>query len=571
MTTTLFVQGPPDTDVARTAAAAGASRVVATGRGRLDGLDVVWPDGQSGAVTDPRVWTTATAIATEISPGRGATATCARQIAIAEVVAPYLVGVREAAALTEVCAPRVGDVALVSDGPAGDGFAARLGLPRSLRTTNGGADRRRPLRGARPRQVDVLFVELFSYRLTNLTGIAEELRQRGKTAELLCLASDAGEQEKHRRWAADNGVGFHLWSRWIPAALPAALSRASGIPLRVLRGAGKVRRELAAFDSALGEAPLRPLLVALGGKAAKAAATIALFRRALSSLDPAAVFTCRGDGPTLRALGFAGEAKGVPVIDVQHGRQNLLPPTGVAEVPHVRFAFASDHPGRVYRAQGIAASQVALVGSVGFDRVMAGRDADSPYPFPYAVFSSCAASGTNVDAWNAATRADAGAESTDQQHAATIRALDDHLGQNPELRVVVVLHPREAPGITQSLIDQGANTGRFVVLERADNGPLFAHARFHVSLGSTTSLEATLVGTPAVVIEPELDESYFEDAVGIGAIERVSDLSQLPGALARAAERSWAHDRLIDAYAVSDDRRTVDRILELDVVAGRLV
>ena len=570
MTTTAFVQGPLDEAAARRIAALGAARVLATAAVEVGDVETTLPAERASFVTDPRVWSAANAIAAAVFPGRDAAATCARQITIAEVIAPYLIGAREAAALAALVAPQATDTVMPAPGPAGIGFAARLGLEPGPGPTQASADRRLPLRGASPRQVDALLVELFSYRLNNLSGLADELLHRGKTVELLCLASDAAEQKKHRRWATDNGVGFHLWSRWIPGALPAAAGRAAMIPIALARGSRSVRRELTTFDPALADAPLRPLLRAIAAKAAKSTATIALFRRALSGLAPAAVFTCRGDGPTLRALGFAGAAESVPIIDVQHGRQNLLPPTGVAEIPHICFAFASDHPGRVYRAQGVAASQIAMVGSVGFDRVMAGRDAAPPYPFEYAVFSSCAASGTNTDAWNAATRANAGAESTDMQHAATIRALDDHLVRNPDLHIVVVLHPREAPGTTQALIDAGGNADRFIVLDRADNGPLFAHAQLHISLGSTTSLEATLVGTPAVVVEPELDDSYFEDAVRIGAIERVSDLSRLSTALTGAAARTWDHGALIDAYAVSDDRRTVDRILALDIVGGRL-
>lgn len=573
----LFVQSLDD-DALKLASQHGFATVVEsrgdTPYASLTGMDVLGA-GASAHVMDEAIWQAAPRICRRLAEPLStspATRTCIRQIWLAEVIAPLLAGYSEGLETRDSVTPGRGDTALIEPGVGGQAFAAALGLP-VLSPHRGEAATRRSRKtlGSMPRPLDVLFVELFAYRLVNLSGVAKELRRRGHRVGLLSLARSPDEEMAHRFWASSHGVEMHSWRWWATAAAGPVAVQAARMAPALLRQRMTVPRELEMFFGTPLDGEIHRIARrALVERALKALATHGLFESALRHLKPRAVFTCRGDGPTLRALSLAGHAAGVPVVDVQHGRQNLLPPAGVAEIERAHFAFASDHAGVVYRAQGVPADHIHLVGSVGFDAVMRGRDEATPYPFRFSVFSSCAATSTNVDQWNEATRVAAGAAPPAVQHAYALGALDRFLNANPDDRVVVVLHPREDGTRTRDLVGALTNSDRFIVLDRANNGPLFAHARFHLSLGSTTSLEATLVGTPAVVIEPLGHESYFDRAIELGAMQRVSRLSELDDALTRASTARFEQSEVVRSYAVSNDFKTVERLLEIPPLHGHL-
>lgn len=540
----------------------------------LDGIHAIGA-GASSHVLDDAIWRSASGMCARWAaklPISDPIRTCVRQIWLSEVVAPLLAAASEGADVLAGATPTAGDAAFVERGLSGDVFAAAVGLPKLNPVLPTVHRRYRRTVGPLPKPVDVLLVELFGYRLVNLSPVALEFQKRGLRVGFLSLARSPSEEAAHRDWAEEHGVRYHSWRWWAMAA-----SATVGLQSATLAPAlfKLTRRDVPADIDAFLGAPSSKLVHraagrALGQRALKSIATYHLFGSALKMLRPRAVFTCRGDGPTLRALSLAGCNADIPVVDVQHGRQNLLPPAGVAEIEHAHFAFASDHAGVVYREQGVPAQNIHLVGSVGFDAVMRSGREPAPYEFPYCVFSSCAATSTNVDEWNEATRVAAGAEPPAVQHHAALRALDRFLDANPDDHVIVVLHPRENGAHTRELVAALANHDRFVVLDRAHNGPLFAHARFHLSLGSTTSLEATLVGTPAVIIEPAGHASYFDRAIETGSMQRVSLLSDLDGALQRAANSEPERDAVVASYAVSDDLKTVERLFEIPPLRGRL-
>jgi hypothetical protein len=200
------------------------------------------------------------------------------------------------------------------------------------------------------------------------------------------------------------------------------------------------------------------------------------------------------------------------------------------------------------------------VGSPAFDRLL--REAEQPplpdLPRPYLVYSSSA---TRIHArW-----------APDDPHQRLLQALDQHLAEHPELHLVIKLHPQEHHDDTRALVSRMATRDRVIVLREAPNGRLFRHAVAQLSLGSTTSIEALLLGTPAVVVDLSRRPSDLDAAVAAGALQRVHSLDELPAALARAiASAGPPSPEVVAHYAHRLDGASVRRILDLPVVRHAL-
>ncbi len=428
-----------------------------------------------------------------------------------------------------------------------------------------------------PKRCDVLLVEIFAYRLANLAPVTQALIAQQKRVVLLSLARTPDSVQAHQAWAQAQGITLVPWEavarRMRPAAASALLRATAALTLSVHRELPDALERLAdvvadAFDSApprtLSPAAHKRVRAAALGSGAKALALQSLFDAALTALTPDVVYTCRGDGPTLRALSAASAGQNVPVVDVQHGRQDLLPPGSVAGIAHAHFALSTAAAAAAYRAQGVADDHIHLVGSVGFDALLASAHGETtPIEGAYVVYSCSADGATAVDAWNAMTRGAAGAAPIAELHADMLTALDAHLTARPDRRLVVALHPRQSKSATAVRVAEMRNAERVLLMERCPNGPVFAGAVAHVSLGSTTAIEAALLGTPAVILEPKGHSAYFDDAERLGWVARANDAAGVVAALDTLGEQPLAIDEITRAYAVSADGRTAERILAL--------
>lgn len=524
-------------------------------------------------LSDAILWRDALGAATRLCdtwmPARGPTWHCAVQSWAAEVLVPLVVGFREGREAASGLDPTLQRLALPETGVSGVGFlygsraSAINGIPSDANPTAPSRLRRLGVPDRRP--TGVLLVELFAYRLNVLTPLVERLHERGERVRLLSLAKTIRERDLHRAWADSNGVSVEGWENWLGAAMPRSAGHivAGGVRGRtILR---QLEQELGHLEPGLAAVGRDPrLLKALTFASLRAAFLYELFSRVIAQARPRFVLTCRGDGPTLRALSFAGQECKIPVIDVQHGRQDLLPPGSVLDIPHTRFALSSLPSIRAYAAQGVSRDQLHQVGSVAFDRLIhEARVQPVPRSGAYLVYS-CSADGTTaVDQWNATSRVASGGRSIAESHTEMLNALVEVSRKHPMLEVVVVPHPRQHGDAVPVSVRRRFPEGRLSVVNPAANGPLFAGAVAHVSLGSTTALEAALVGTPALIVEPSGQSSYFDDAVVSGAIVRVDDPRALPDVIASIVGRRVDTGPLIRSYATSDDGRTADRILDL--------
>jgi len=454
--------------------------------------------------------------------------------------------------------------------------AARLGLPalpapraaaapppalrERLQGLRRGLDRLQPGPGSPP--CDVLVVEAYANRLRNMGPVVEALRQRGQRCLLLSLARQPQEQRAVAEAAAQLEMPLLPWTRLL-ASLPYASLAARLAPLGAASPAllpGLLQRLRA---DGLGERQALALLPSLSAQMLRSAARMvsmrALFERLLQDCGARLVLTSRGDDTILRVLGRLGLDRGVPVVDIEHGKRidAALPP--IRDIVGVDFALSGAGSLSLYAAAGQAPERLHAVGSPAFDRLTAEAAQAPPLslPQPYLVYSSNA---TRIHKrWD-----------PDNPHSRLLRALDDYLATQPELHLAVKLHPQEYHGDTEAQVAQLACRTRIHVLRGTPNGPLFQGAEAQLSLGSTTTLEAMLLGRPAVFVDLFGQPTQFDFAVAQGGVQRVTRIEDLAAGLDRARHERPALAPLERYYAHRLDGGSAARILALPPLRSAL-
>ncbi|MBW2264508.1 MAG: hypothetical protein JRG91_21285 [Deltaproteobacteria bacterium] len=408
----------------------------------------------------------------------------------------------------------------------------------------------------------MLVVEIYTNRLRCMESVIGALLERGKRVALLSLCRYTSENVQLKRAADGMGLPFLHWTAaW-------GYVRARRIALQFGRswlGAHRLLQPLHRMMRADGikgrHTPglASRILYGIGRCVLKAVYTRELFSGLLDRHGPRLILTSRGDDTNLRFLGCAARERRIPVLDIEHGKRLDNSTWMLRDLPHVNFAVSGVGTSGLYAAAGVGEDRIHVVGSPAFDNLM--RDKEGPLPpeirTPYLLFSSSA---TRIHKrWN-----------PDNSHVRLLAALDRYLTAVEDLSLVIKLHPQEYHGETADLVDGLNNRERVIVVRDVPNGPLLAGAEVQISLGSTTTIEAMLMRTPAVFVDLYGRSSDFDEAVEVGAIERVTRLEDLGDAIERAKNVRFDFEPLERYYAHRLDGRSTERILDLDVLKQAL-
>jgi len=472
-----------------------------------------------------------------------------------DVIDPFRIGQAEARLVLGELSPGERLNVVVRDGARGWGFLCELrmhgfdanavALERAENRALAGATL--PfLRMGRPRGgADVVLAELFTNRLRMMQPLVEALREGGKRVVVMSLAKGRSDWRAHAQLADSWGVEATHWTSWLG---PATARSGLRYVLATARACG--HRAMAAELPALAwmePSERRQLRGALLRAASVSGALREVFRRVLVETGARTLLTARGDGSTLRAMAAAASETGGRVVDVQHGVHGMVGPTRVSWMDGVHFMLASPHTVRSYQRAGVPDAQLHQVGSLVFDQILNAASAPPTGYEPFVLYSSNAVELYSI--WSALSH-----------HRAMLRALDDYLSEHPGVRVVVKAHPQEREGLTASMVAELAHGSRFVVVREASNVQLMQHALAHLSFGSTTSVEAALLGCPCVVVRLASANPYFEEGHDLGAWTLVSSVGHVGEVLPRIAGRRRDPSIVARAYAYASDGQTGSRI-----------
>lgn len=457
------------------------------------------------------------------------------------------------------CAARLASSAettVLASAAAGSGTAARRGSALLLGQARRWGWRRLP---AGWRGDGILFVEVYANRLLKSRLLLERLQQEGCRPAVLSLATRERDRAELQAAAGELGLPLLPWDAALGQLGLARLAARLGL---VAAAGGRI----ASFvREALRQQDLEDvrLAVAVLGHVLRSAARMLLVREVLDGAfrlgPPRLVLTARGDDTILRVLGRVAEGHGVPVVDLQHGLKAGVIPAIHRDIPWVHFALDGEGSRLAYAAAGIPDTRLHAVGSPDHDMLRC--EARGPLPEgvapPYVLYSSSAT--TLHKRWDPA-----------DPHQQTLAALDAYLAQAPAVQLVVKLHPQEHGQETAALVARMQHRERVVVVQGVPNAPLYAQALAQVSVGSTSSVEAALLGTPAFLLDVGGFAATFEEAVRSGAVCRVVDPAALPAALLACGEGRPAREngpvdraRFEEYYAHRFDGRAVERILGL--------
>ncbi len=401
----------------------------------------------------------------------------------------------------------------------------------------------------------VLVVEAYANRLRNMAPVIERLGARLGPVRVLGVGMRRPEREALAAVAAELELPLVPWERVAAAAVGGpTLARALRLSVGAFRLAGRLDG-LLGRDGVRGAGRLRlagRLLTVVQRCVLRSTLLGSLFDVALRPPGPRCVLTSRGDDTLLRFLGRAGLRHGVPVLDVEHGKRIDAAQATIRDLPGVDFALSGGGSQAIYRGAGIAQERLWAVGSPAFDRLVAeARDAPDPgLPRPY--FLYCSNAIRIHKRWV-----------PDNPHARLLAELDRCLRRFPHHHLVVKLHPQEHDGATQALVDGMERRDRVRVIRGGANGALLSRADVQLSLGSTTTVEALLLGTPGVFVDPFGIESDFAAAVEAGAVARVTDLAQLGDVLETLRSKRVELGSLEQHYAHALDGRSAERIADL--------
>ncbi|MCB9519726.1 MAG: hypothetical protein H6698_05025 [Myxococcales bacterium] len=409
--------------------------------------------------------------------------------------------------------------------------------------------------------VDVLVIEAYGNRLRSMGDLIAALRRTSRVA-VLNLARRRDEQTAVDTVAGELGLESCHWTAWTPAALApkTGLRAARRAPLltRALLSLGPLTIAGVRMPDDVRRRAVKQSLVSV----LRMASLAELFGSVLRQVMPRLVVTGRGDDTILRALGPTVGRRGVPVIDVQHGLRHGSPAALLRDIHGVHLAVFGEASRRAYVDAGVAPDHVHTVGSLFFDRMA--RDtrppSNAPQP-PFIVYSSAVV--------HAHKRYE-----PDAAHGAVLAAIDDVLDEVPGLVAVVRPHPQEDVTAAAKNVAALRNAPRVRIVSDGSNAWLFERASAHVSVGSTTTIEAAALGTPAVLYTGADISRSFDEGLVLGAITAADDVDTLRAALVRLAaapRRSTApNPDFVRAYLHLVDGGTVDRILELPPVREAL-
>jgi hypothetical protein len=298
----------------------------------------------------------------------------------------------------------------------------------------------------------------------------------------------------------------------------------------------------------------------LGTSVLRIALLAEVMREAFNAWSPSVVLTARGDDSIVRVMGRVGETLKIPVVDLQHGLRAGCGPELNRDIPWVQIAVAGRGAYDAYRAAGIPPARLHITGTTIYDELVDKAPPSFLPGAPYVVYSSAA---VRVHKRMSAIAS----------HVAIVGALDDLLDTAPELHVVIKPHPQEYHGATEELAVDCRNSARIQVARGAPNLNLFAGAEAHVSIGSTTAIEAVLLGVRSIYVNLTDFTRALDKAIELGAVieeRRIEDLAETINRVRSSRVSAEARTQLIEYYAYRLDGQTVDRVLQIPAVRDSL-
>ncbi len=406
-------------------------------------------------------------------------------------------------------------------------------------------------------RADVLVVELYPNRLRHLWPVTDPIEAAGGGVHVLNLNPRAGEAAALSAECERTRHSVTWWKQAFDAALIARVGR------RVAQGtqAGRwLALDLPAAVADQLDVRLPPrwasAAMAQWARSSVRMGTIhAVLEHSISRVKPAAVLTARSDDTILRILGPVAHAAGVPVVDVQHGIRNGAPSAVLRDVRHVDLALAGSTTADRYLDAGTDPDYVHRTGTTFFDFLASARTVARPDGLPerFVVYSS------------AVVRIHK-RMIPDIAHRRVLAGLDQALDHDPTLHVIIRPHPQEDENEARTTAATLRNAARVQVRTDISNSVLFRHGLAQVSVGSTTTLEAALLGTPAYLMtEGDISRS-FDAGIEVGGFVRVDSAEALAAAFSElsASRMPEAVCAQINAlYADGIDGRAAERILAI--------
>jgi hypothetical protein len=286
----------------------------------------------------------------------------------------------------------------------------------------------------------------------------------------------------------------------------------------------------------------------------------------LDGCKPALVMSARSDDTIMRVMGRVCKARGIVYLDLQHGIRNGSPSPLLRDIHGVELCLAGETTVERYVDAGADPARVHRTGTPFYDHLAD----DSELVLPAGV------SGRPFVVYSSALVRIHKRYLPELPHLRVLQGLDEFLAVCPDACVVLKPHPQEDASDTNRTVGTMRHSARVFIAAGLPNAPLFRRARAHVSIGSTTSLEAALLGARAVMMTEGDASRSFDDAIELGAISRVESPSALANALigvfsagasAFDVERNREVNRL---YAFGADGKASQRIAALPVVQQAL-
>ena len=410
---------------------------------------------------------------------------------------------------------------------------------------------------------DVLVVELYANRLRNMGEVITRLRSNKRSLLLLSMARAQKERDRLMAEVRRLDLPCLPWELGLLSMSHCTFfRRLSKLIAGLLRCSGAVRELL--HEDGLSKEVIHQLtnkiIAELVQRSTRTLMLTELLGAVLDRTKPKLVLTSRGDGTILRLLGRLAESRCVPVLDIEHGKRLLVSSPIIRDLPWVHFALTGQGSVELYAAAGVSLDQLHPVGSPAFDRLLeeSRMPLDEQFPRPYLLYCSNA---THIH-----RRWDPGSA-----HLRLLCQLNTCLDELPDMHLVIKLHPQEYGEATRKKVAQLSNQARIQIVENMPNGTLIGNTSMQISMGSTTSIEAVLLGIPAIYMDFFQCPIQMDVALQQGAIERINNLEDLMPAIKRCLGRRIENKRVEHYYAHKLDGRSVDRILDIGIVKELLV